>query len=409
MTGWPPGAQWPVVPLRRLFKVVNGGTPTADEEYWDGGVCWVTPEDLSHVDGGTIDQSRRTITEAAVRSTNANLVPPGSLVVSTRAPIGYVARADVPTSFNQGCRALVPTVELDERFFRYQLLAARQPLTELGRGSTFTELAASTLGGFPVVTPPLDEQRRISDQLDRATAVLDDLTANLGEMQERMADHQAAWLYDTLHQASYGAQWAKLKYVADRVTVGIVYQPARLYVDEGGVPALRGTDIRAGEVIADTTARISEDANAVHRKSQLWAGDVVVVRTGQAGAAAVVPSWAAGGNCVDLLVVSPGAQLRSKFLELFLNSAEAERQVQEGVVGAVQGHFNVAALRELQIPVIPVEEQDRLVARAERYHQQLHAAQDAMRRGDGLLEERRDALITSAVTGQLDTCAGHAA
>lgn len=156
------------VQLRRVFRVVNGGTPTSDAENWDGEVRWATPVDLGRVHGGVLDRTARTLTETGLKS-GSGLVPANSLLVSTRAPIGYVARVEHPTAFNQGCRGLVPRAEANLRFFTYQLVAQRSLLEAHGQGSTFAELTGDSLMALPLGTPPLKEQGALADYLDAET------------------------------------------------------------------------------------------------------------------------------------------------------------------------------------------------------------------------------------------------
>ncbi|MGH8480073.1 MAG: restriction endonuclease subunit S, partial [Gammaproteobacteria bacterium] len=101
-------ADWEVKRLKRAFRVVNGSTPASGEPaYWDGEIPWVTPEDLGDLNCATIVATSRNITEAGYRSCGTTLVPAGSLILSTRAPIGHLALAGVDLCTNQGCRSLV--------------------------------------------------------------------------------------------------------------------------------------------------------------------------------------------------------------------------------------------------------------------------------------------------------------
>lgn len=141
---------WSTQRLRRLFRVVNGGTPTSDPDNWDGDVRWATPIDLGRVNGRHLTSTDRTLTTEGLM-TGSRSVPAGSLIVSTRAPIGYIAETTATTAFNQGCRGLVPVVELDTRYFRYQLGAITDRLTAAGQGSTFVELSSDALAATEVV------------------------------------------------------------------------------------------------------------------------------------------------------------------------------------------------------------------------------------------------------------------
>jgi type I restriction enzyme S subunit len=159
-----------------MFFVQNGGTPkTSVPEYWGGDLAWVTPEDLGKNEGRFIHSSRRTVTSRGVQASNAELVPAGSIVMSTRAPIGYTAIAGLPLATNQGCKTLVPNREIDSRFFEYELSVRTSDLNVLGTGATFMELSTDALASFRVPVPPLASQRRIADFLDRETERIDAL------------------------------------------------------------------------------------------------------------------------------------------------------------------------------------------------------------------------------------------
>jgi type I restriction enzyme S subunit len=159
-----------------MFFVQNGGTPkTSVPEYWGGDLAWVTPEDLGKNEGRFIHSSRRTVTNRGVQASNAELVPAGSIVMSTRAPIGYTAIAGLPLATNQGCKTLVPNREIDSRFFEYELSVRTSDLNVLGTGATFMELSTDALASFRVPVPPLASQRRIADFLDRETERIDAL------------------------------------------------------------------------------------------------------------------------------------------------------------------------------------------------------------------------------------------
>ena len=106
---------------------------------------------------------------------------------------------------------------------------------------------------------------------------------------------------------------------------------------------------------------ISENSNQLHRKSKIFAGDVVVVRTGQAGTAAVVPKELDGANCIDLLIVRRSEQVLSQFVYYYLNSCTAISQAAELSVGAIQAHYNTSTLAQLVVPKIPTDEQSRIV------------------------------------------------
>ena len=164
------------LPIRRVFEVVNGGTPTSSEENWNGDVEWATPADLACAHGDILRATARTLTRTGLHQ-GSNSVPANSLIVSTRAPIGYVCETISRMAFNQGCRGLVPRCNVDLRFFRHQLSVMDEQLQALGQGSTFMELSTTTLASVLIAVPELHEQRAIADYLDAETARIDALSS----------------------------------------------------------------------------------------------------------------------------------------------------------------------------------------------------------------------------------------
>ncbi len=165
-----------LVEVRRLFRVVNGGTPTNEPVNWDGGVQWATPVDLGLCDGATLQTTQRTLTAEGLR-TGSSEVQDGSLILSSRAPIGYIAQTKAPSAFNQGCKGLVPRSDLDIRYYRFVLTSQKAALTAAGQGSTFVELSSEAVASFRVPHPALSTQGAIADYLDTETGRIDALIA----------------------------------------------------------------------------------------------------------------------------------------------------------------------------------------------------------------------------------------
>ena len=167
-------AHWTTKPLGEVATVVNGGTPKSKvAAYWGNDVQWLTPKDMGKLDGREIAATPRTISETGLAKSSARLVPPQSVILSTRAPIGHLAINSVPMAFNQGCRGIIPGASLDHVFLYHFLAANRQRLDDLGSGTTFKELSGTSLKGLKIPLPPLEEQKRIVAVLDQAFAALD--------------------------------------------------------------------------------------------------------------------------------------------------------------------------------------------------------------------------------------------
>ena len=160
---------WEVRRAKHVFRrIVGGSTPSSDDSrYWGNVHVWVTPADVSR--STRIRGSQRQLTQEGLLSCSAELMPAGSIVVTSRAPVGNVALAEVPFCTNQGCKVLVPDTDEIDSAFAFNLLHALQPeLQSLAKGTTFTEVSGSTVGDVPLPLPPLPEQAAIVRFLDHA-------------------------------------------------------------------------------------------------------------------------------------------------------------------------------------------------------------------------------------------------
>jgi type I restriction enzyme S subunit len=159
---------WEVVRLgdKRLFEIKLGGTPkTSVSDYWNGKIPWITPNDLSELTTPYIEDTQRKISTSGLKA-GSTLLPENSIILSTRAPIGYIALLRKPMAFNQGCKGIViKEKKVVSLFLYYFLLSKVKLLQELGTGSTFKELATSDLENLKIPLPPLPEQQEIAEVL----------------------------------------------------------------------------------------------------------------------------------------------------------------------------------------------------------------------------------------------------
>ncbi|GLI19947.1 restriction modification system DNA specificity domain-containing protein [Tepidanaerobacter syntrophicus] len=190
---------WEVIPLKRIFKIINGGTPNSSEEsYWNGEIVWITPNDLSELTEIYIRDSERKITEDGINNCSAKIVPKDSIIISTRAPIGYIAIAAVDLCTNQGCKSLVPVSEINSKFFYYFILSIDFYLNVLGQGTTFMELSNNNLSMVELLKPPLDEQISIANFLDQKTAEIDSLVSEIQEQIQKLKEYRQSLIFEAV-------------------------------------------------------------------------------------------------------------------------------------------------------------------------------------------------------------------
>lgn len=315
-----------------------------------------------------------------------------------------------------------PAQAMDARFLAYVTFAdafRKHGQAEMKGAAGQQRVPDDFVSDFQIPHPRLPEQRAIAEFLDRETGKIDALVAKKERVIELLQEKRTALIAQAVTKGldrnvpmkDSGVEWLgevparwdvkRLKYLVPDVTVGIVVTPAKYYVDNG-IPCLRSLNISSGEIDMDDLVFISEEANEYHRKSQIFEGDVVVVRTGQAGTAAIVPAKLSGANCIDLLIVRRSDQIRSKMVYYYLNSRAAISQAEVRSVGAIQGHYNTSTLANLFVPVIPVDEQDSIVRHLDDQTAAIDALTKTIRDGIDRLAKFRTALISAAVTGKID-------
>ena len=166
---------YPTKKLGEVCEVVGGGTPkTIIPEYWNGNIVWVTPKDLGKLKEKVVSDSTKKITEEGLKKSSAKLLPKGTVVLSSRAPIGYVAVADVPLATNQGCRNFICGDEIYNWYLYYFLKNNTELLQSRGSGSTFSEISGSRLKEIEIPLPPLAEQKKIVAKIEKLMAKIDE-------------------------------------------------------------------------------------------------------------------------------------------------------------------------------------------------------------------------------------------
>lgn len=389
---------WKFLPVRRVGTVTNGGTPPADAAYWNGDIPFVTPPDLRLAEADVIAETERTLTTAGVVA-GSSTVPAGSVIASIRAPIGYVGRTSVESSFNQGCRALTPGPTSDARYTAYSLVAARQEMDAQGRGTTFMEVSASQFAAIPLPLPPLTEQRAIADFLDEQTSRIDtlidkqtQLITTLRERRERVREALAVHV-----GAGDRLKW-RLVEIDQRAGSNAERLPLMSVSIDWGVR-------RRDEITSDDHR--ADDLSVYKVCTQ---GDIVVNRMRAfQGALGVAPE--------DGLVSPDYAVLRARssamdcdwMVEVMRTRAFIGEMVLRirGIGGTESGavrtpRINVADLLDIRVAPTPTDVQASDLRSVRAQTTRLDALIAKAKAHIGLAEERRSALITAAVTGQID-------
>jgi type I restriction enzyme, S subunit len=247
---------------------------------------------------------------------------------------------------------------------------------EISVGSLSPTINWTTLKLETFDLPPLDQQRRIAKIL---WAV--DETSTKFEQTLSSIDEATRAASDSIFEANERTRHAKAADACDRITVGIVVKPASHYTDQpSGIPALRSLNVFPGRFDLSELVRLSPEGHKQNAKSELTAGDVVVVRTGRPGDAAVVSEVMSGMNLIDLILVRPKPGLLPEYLVEFLNSAYGKRRVYRGSAGTAQQHLNVTEFERIDLPLPSLADQRHAVAKIAAFKSPLLDTQEHLKK-----------------------------
>ncbi|HEX2081396.1 MAG TPA: restriction endonuclease subunit S [Longimicrobium sp.] len=369
---------WKMSRLDECCDVVSGATPsTSVADYWDGDICWATPKDLSELKGAYISDTPRKLTEAGLRSCAAMVLPAGSVLFSSRAPIGHVAVTARPMATNQGFKSFVPKPELVHAKFLYYWLRMNRPYLEsLGNGATFKEVSKAVISQVEIPLPPLPEQWHIVEVLDRADALrtkrraalaeLDGLTRSLFlDMFGDPAGNPRGWPVRSL---------ASLVRRGDKINYGVV-QPGNDV--ENGVPLIRVSDLADGRVSHVALKRIAPAVEAAYKRSRLRGDEILVSCVGSIGVVAVADVSVSGFNIARAIARIPIADATDRiFISAYLNTDFVQRYFTNELRTVSQPTLNIKQLSETAV-LFPSDDQRGEFARRVQAIDQLKAAQRA--------------------------------
>jgi type I restriction enzyme S subunit len=371
-------------PLRSaIADHIGGGTPSRQvPSYWRGQIPWASVKDFSE-QFGVIADTEEHISIAGLYASASNLIPAGTPLVCTRMAVGRAAMPVVPMAINQDVKAIFPASGVSAAYL-LKLLQFIQPKAEAQAvGSTVKGIRVQDYLDIEVPIADTDAQPVIAHVLDtlgtaiqeteviiaKINAVKQGLLHDLlmrgidanGELRPPQAE--APHLYKPTPLGWIPNQWefGPASRWCERPTVGVVNSATHAYVSEG-VPFIRSQNVRPNRIVLDDVLYVTQRFNRDQSKSILRAGDVVIVRTGYPGTAAVVPPNLDGSNCFSLVVATPKRSLSASFLTQYMNSPIGMRQVGRLQFGSAQHNFNVGEMRDLPVPLPSPVEQAAIIA-----------------------------------------------
>ena len=381
--------RWEKAAIEELGDLVGGGTPSrANPANWDGEISWLTPGEVTELDGRKfVRHTRERITEVGLAASAAKLVPVGSVLITTRATIGGVAVAGLPLTTNQGFRTLVPNETADPDFYFHLFKLIAPEFKRFGSGSTFDEISRRLLGAIVVPRPEVGEQRAIANVLDAADDAIECVSRRIAKLSNlrlgfvhqlltRGLDSRGRIRSDTDQFADsvvgqHPREWvvSTLDSVVDRerpIVYGIL-MPGRGYEGPGAVPVIKVKDILGGAVVKDGLLSTTPEIDKEYKRSRLVAGDLLFTIRGTVGRMAFVPPSLNGANITQDTARIAVTGANPVFVREWLDSFSARRFIDLNTVGQAVRGINLGDLRQVPIALPPRGEQDDIAGAVESF------------------------------------------
>jgi len=364
---------WQGKKIYELFNIETGTTPsTKEKEYWENGRRnWITPTDLSKVGNKVfISDSERNITDSALEKCNLTELPVDSLILSTRAPVGYVAIIKKPASFNQGCKGLVPKsgCKIDTTFYYYYLINIKHYLQSISGGSTFKELSKDLLSSIDVPYPEFKEQKAIAQILstvDEGIQKADEAIKHTerlkqGLMQKLLTEGIGHSEFKETKIGRIPKGWEVL--ALERITVNITDGKHGDCTNEenSGYYFISAKDIIDGKINYKDARQITrKDFEEAHRRTKLEPNDILLTNSGSIGKTALV----FGSNNTEkttfqksVAIIKPNQDVViSEFLlYIFFN---VKKKLEYLSNGTSQKNLLLKDLRAFNVPIPSIQEQ----------------------------------------------------
>lgn len=429
--GWAPRipSRWDVAKVCLIARLESGHTPSRKHpEYWVPDECsvpWFSLADvwqLREANQKYLGNTSEKISPRGLANSAARLLPAGTVVLSRTASVGFAGIMPRPMATTQDFANWIcgPRVVPDYLLWAFRAMSGE--FVRMRMGSTHQTIYMPDIRRLAIPLPPVPEQRAIADFLDRKTAAVDALIAKKKQLRALVRERLESQILSAVTRGLSGSgmlkdsgftwvgaipvNWTmkRLRYVARRVDVGIAEAATHAYAAQG-VALLRSTNVTNGTFTADDLLFIEPWFAEKNRSKYLRAGDILSVRTGDAGRSVVVPQELDQSQCFTLLMTTLKPGHVPEYYCAYINSRVGVRYFDLESWGTAQKNISVPILASMPVPEPPLEEQ--LAIARHVLEQQGRAA--TLLNGIELqlakLAEHRQALITAAVTGQLDIAA----
>jgi type I restriction enzyme, S subunit len=367
---------WEKVRLADICEVYGGTTPsTIKDDYWNGDVVWLSPTDLPDIGEIVhVNNSIKKITSQAVKESSLTIVPPGTVVYSTRASIGKIGIAEVPLTTNQGFANFVCNGKIFNKYLAYALKFYTRNISKLSNSTTFAEVSRTAIRNFYIPLPSYPTQQKIATILENAD--------NL-----RRKDQQLLASYDTLLQSIFyqmfgdpvknekGWDKVELNKACSQITDGTHFSPP---AKSSGIPYITAKHLKKdGLDFFSAPTYIDEmDHKIIFSRCRPVKGDVLYIKDGATTGIAAINEYEFEFSMLSslALIKTNSSVLNNYYLVSWLNNPVIkDRYLQKFMAGAAIRRFTLSKINKFEILLPPIELQEQFaeivksILRQERY------------------------------------------
>ena len=400
---------WQIKTIGDVCDLMNGGTPkTGVPEYWDGAHRWITPAEMGKRLNPYVSDTERKITDLGLRDSSARMLPPNSVILSSRAPIGHLVINTEPMGTNQGCKGLIPRSQIETKFLYYYLSSIVDLLNSLGTGATFKELSGGKLKEVTVPVPTLAEQQRIVGLLDDAFEGLATAKANAEKNLQNARALFESHLQSIFTQRGPGWVEKPLGDLCDFLN-GFAFKSGDV-VAESRTQLVRMGNLYGNQLDLDRNPVFYPESFATeHSRYVLEEGDIIMSLTGTTGKedygfAVRIPDC--GPNLLMNQRIMKLDAIRhdvidARYLLHYLRSRCFLDILYPTANGTRQANLSSVTMKLLSVPLRSLKEQKAIAANLDDLRQETQRLARLYERKLAALEALKKSLLHQAFTGQL--------
>ena len=373
--------------LGEICEIVSGSTPKTDiAEYWDGELKWITPAEINE-DSYIITDSVRKLTELGVKKTGLTSFPEGTVILSSRAPIGKVAIAGCEMYCNQGFKNLICTEKINNRYLYWFLKGNTAFLNSLGRGATFKEISKQIVSGIEINVPDMDQQIQAVKNLEKVSIIIQLRKKETQKLDELIKARFVEMFEKENHEI------VKASEICDFITKGTTPPTGEITEEysDGKIPFLKVYNLSfTGELLFDDNPQYipKETHDGKLARSKVYPNDVLMNIVGPPlGKFALVTDEFNEWNINQAIAIF---RAKDRILPRFLLHALMQPKVLEAFIGQAVGirqqNLSLEQCRDLQFSLPSLEKQQSFVEFTEQVDKSKVAVQKSLDKAQQLFD-----------------------